>query len=272
VDYSSAFNTILPSRLFHKMTNLGLDHNICRWIKDFLTNRPQSVKMGPHHSSFLSLSTGVPQGCVLSPFLYSLYTHDCTPTHNTNVIIKFADDTTVVGLVSRGDETAYREEVQKLTDWYVVNNLAINLKKTKELIVDFRRKKEVYQPLVINGGVVERVSTFKFLGTHISEDLTWKHNTSHGAYFLRVLRKVNLSQRLLISFYRCSIESVLSHNILVWNSSSSAADKKALQRVIKAAQKITNTTTSFGKNFQLPFSPENNKYTERLFPPCPSAL
>ncbi|KAJ8385612.1 hypothetical protein AAFF_G00184740 [Aldrovandia affinis] len=51
------------------------------------------------------------QGCVLSPLLYSLFTHDCKPVHDSNIIVKFADDTTVVGLISNNDETAYREEV-----------------------------------------------------------------------------------------------------------------------------------------------------------------
>lgn len=95
IDYSSAFNTILSNRLFHKMTDLGIQHNICLWIKNFLTKRPQSVRMGSHHSTTTTLiSTGAPQGCVLSPFLYSLYTHDCVPSNDTNIIIKFADDTT----------------------------------------------------------------------------------------------------------------------------------------------------------------------------------
>lgn len=97
-------------------------------------------------------------------------------------------------------------------------------------------------------GVLWRGCQINFLGTYISENLTWKHNSNclirkaqQRLHFLGVLSKVNLSQHLLISFYRCSIESVLTYNILVWYSSSSATDKKALQRVIKAAQKITNT-------------------------------
>ena len=100
VDYSSAFNTILPCRLLSNMSDLGVQHNICLWIRDFLTDQPQSVRMGPHLSSTLTLGIGAPQGCVLGPFLYSLYTHDLISSHNTNNIVRFADDMTVVGLMS----------------------------------------------------------------------------------------------------------------------------------------------------------------------------
>ena len=75
IDYSSAFNTIVPSKLVIKLKTL------------------------------LILNTGAPQGCVLSPLLYSLFTHDCVATHASNSVIKFADDTTVVGLITNNDET-----------------------------------------------------------------------------------------------------------------------------------------------------------------------
>ncbi|KAM3849707.1 uncharacterized protein ACN63O_020561 [Diretmus argenteus] len=76
--------------------------------------------MGRHISSSLNLSTGSLQGCVLRPLLYSLYTYDCTPVHSNNSIIKFSDDTTVVGLISGGDESAYQNEVEKLAVWLLL--------------------------------------------------------------------------------------------------------------------------------------------------------
>lgn len=62
---------------------------------------------------------------MLSPLLFTLLTHDCISNH----IIKFADDTAIVGLISKDNELAYREEVHQLTDWCIVNSLSLNVDK-----------------------------------------------------------------------------------------------------------------------------------------------
>ncbi len=131
VDYSSAFNTIVPSQLINKLHALGLTPSTCNWLLDFLTNRPQSVRLDMYRSSTLTLSTGVPQGCVLSPLLYALFTNDCQVIYDSNVLVKFADNTTVIGLIENNNEVAYREEIQNLTAWCDTNNLVLNIRKTK---------------------------------------------------------------------------------------------------------------------------------------------
>ena len=147
----------------------------------------------------------------------------------------------MVGLISGGDETTYREEVQRLSTWCAENNLILNTSKTKELIIDYRRIKPDIQPIYMNGESVERVSNFRFLGIHIQKDLTWTINTKallkkaqQRLYFLRILRKNNLQEKMLMSFYRCTIETVLSYGISLWFASCTAAERKALQRVIKS--------------------------------------
>lgn len=163
IDYSSAFNTIIPSKLTSKLLNLGLNSSLCNWIQDFLSYRPQVVKVGRFTSNSITLSVGAPQGCVLSPLLYSLYTHDCVASHSSTSIVKFTDDTVVLGLISNNNETAYMEEVEKLTSWCQDNCLSLNVTKTKELIVDFRKRQQAFTPLMISGTPVEKVSSYKYL-------------------------------------------------------------------------------------------------------------
>ncbi len=146
IDFSSAFNTIIPQQLINKLNLLGLNISLCNWILDFLTGRPQSVRVGHNTSSTTTLSTGAPQGCVLSPLLFTLLTHDCTAKFSSNHIIKFADGTTVVGLISNNDETHYREEVAQLAEWCGTNNLSLNVEKTKEVVLDFRRRNSIDHP------------------------------------------------------------------------------------------------------------------------------
>ncbi|KAI4882126.1 hypothetical protein NFI96_001911 [Prochilodus magdalenae] len=115
------------------------------------------------------------------------------------------------------------------------------------MIVDPRRRRqELHTPLFIDETEVERVKTFKFLCVHISEDLTWSHNTHYivrksqqRLYFLRRLRKFGMSAQILSNFYRSTIERVPTSSITVWYRNCTAQDRKALQRVIKTAQSIS---------------------------------
>ena len=80
-------------------------------------------------------------------------------THVSNSIIKFADDTTVVGRITKNYKTAYREEVRALRVWCQENNLSLNVKKTKEMIVDFRKQQRKHPPIHIDGTAVEKVES-----------------------------------------------------------------------------------------------------------------
>jgi len=91
----------MPQQLIQKLDCLGLNTSLCSWLLYFLTRKRQAVRVSSKASCTITLNTGAPQGCVLSPLLFTLLTHDCTPTHNINLFIKFADDTSVVGQQQR---------------------------------------------------------------------------------------------------------------------------------------------------------------------------
>ena len=197
-------------------------------------------------SENIELCTGAPQGCVLSPTLFTLFTHDCQSEQPGSLIIKFADNTTLVGLVTGNDESGYRQQADKLFNWCENNSLVLNADKTKEMINDFRRNKNFKEIMVVKDKIVETVQSFKLLGTIISDDMKWQQNSDsilrkarQRIYFLRTLKSFRVNKNILRSFYNAIIENVLTFGIIIWFEGSADKDKQKLNSVIKNAAKIT---------------------------------
>ena len=154
-------------------------------------------------------------------------------------------DTTVVGLITDNDKTAYREEVRDLEVWCQDKNLSLIVSKTNELIVDYRKRRAEQAPINIDGDVVEQVEIFMFLCIHITKKLSRSKHTKivgkrarQNLFPLRRLKRLSGSQ-ILKRFYSCTIESILTGCITTWYGNCSASDRKALQRVVRTAQYIT---------------------------------
>jgi len=98
---------VFSALLQDKLSQLSVSDSTRRWITDFLSNGKQHVRLGKHVSDSRTLSTASPQGCVLSPLLFSLYTNACTSSHQSVKFLKFADGTTLIGLISGGGESVW---------------------------------------------------------------------------------------------------------------------------------------------------------------------
>ena len=242
IDFSSAFNTIQPHLLANKLLHFSVEPSLVLWIVRFLVDRTQNVVFQSSMSSLRRTSTGAPQGTVLSPFLFTMYTDDCRGSL-TCPLIKFSDDSALIDLSN--DDSLYFSQVSKFVQWCKDNYLLLNVKKTKELVIDFRKDNDVTVPLIISDETVERVENYKYLGTVIDNKLAFDSNTviinkkcQSRIYLLQKLRNLNVNKSVMQMFYRCFIESVLTFSFLAWYGSLNVKNKNVLERVVKVCSKI----------------------------------
>ncbi|KAK3535563.1 hypothetical protein QTP70_016833 [Hemibagrus guttatus] len=178
----------------------------------------RQTAVGMHVSDLQHISTGSPQGCVLSPLLFSLYTNGCTSGHQSVKLLKFADDTTLIGLIFDGDKSAYKGEMDRLVSWCSMNNLELKSLKTMEMTSG---RTQPPSPVILCDSPVTSVESFRFLGTTITKDLKWEQNirsltkkAQQRMYFLWQLKKFLLPVKMSVNFYTAIIESILHHSLV----------------------------------------------------------
>ncbi|KAI4880336.1 hypothetical protein NFI96_004093 [Prochilodus magdalenae] len=238
-DFSSAFNTIQPLQLRDKLARMQVDPHRVSWITDYLTGRPQYVMLKDCTSETVVSSTGAPQGTVLSPFLFTLYTSDFRHNSETCHMQKFSDDTAIVACVRGGQEAEYRNLVEDFVAWCHSNNLLLNTSKAKE------SGKPLTQPVFIEGVEVEMDKTYRYLGLHLDDRWDWSANTDilyrkgqRQLYFLRRLGSFNICRKLLQMFYQTVVSSCLFYAVMCWGGSISKRDEMRRDKLVKRAGSV----------------------------------
>ena len=105
-----------------------LSYQLILWIISFVVNQTQAVRFQHALSSSKATSTGSPQGTVLSPVLFTLYTNDCSGS-NTTPLVKYSDDSALEDLSN--SDAVYFDAVEKFSSWCKNNYLDLNVMKTK---------------------------------------------------------------------------------------------------------------------------------------------
>ncbi len=243
LDFSSAFNTIQPLILQDKLLSMQVDPCLVSWITNYLTDRPQYVRLKDITSDTVVSSTGAPQGTVLAPLLFTLYTSDFCYSSELCHIQKFADDTAIMGCIRREDE--YRSLVNDFVAWSARNHLQLNTSKTKELVIDFGKSRPRPRPVSIRDDEVEIVGSYKYLGVWLDKELDWACNTDYlykrgqsKLYFLRRLRSFNVCRKLLWMFYQTVVASVLFYAVVCWGGSTSKRNSNRLDKLIRRAGSV----------------------------------
>ena len=244
-DFSSAFNKMQPHILIQRLHSyFNLPDQLSLLCLNFLTDRTQRVSVNGKLSDIFLCNTGSPQGCVLSPLLFIMYTDSCRSSKEGSYLIKFSDDTALLSLL-QGAESDHGCALPAFVQWCDNNFLDLNLGKTQELIIDFRKNKGPPIPSSIHGGAVQIVDSYKYLGTVFDSDLNFKANTEalvkRSQQRIHLLRKINsfgVSRPILCTVYLSYIESLLTFSFICWFGGLSLKDKNSLNSVVRVCSKI----------------------------------
>ena len=250
IDFSSAFNTIQPHILVPKLLNMNVNKPTVLWILDFLTERPQFVSLRSDHTSYTSktvvTNAGAPQGTVLAPTLFSIYTNECRSFFKNISIFKYADDTTIQAIIRTiKDLMNYKEQIRKFVKWCDDHYLLLNIKKTKELILDFRLNDNDHEPIEIKGEPVEIVKEYKYLGVIFDKYLEWHAHAAkvlksmnQRMYFMRKLHSYQLDTAILSLFFNSCVKSIMCFCLTAWGGNNRENEKRRMNRCLKSAGKM----------------------------------
>lgn len=144
-------------------------------LESYLANRVFRIKQKDVYSSVREIQAGVPQGSVLRPVLYLLYTYDM-PTIPDVTVATFADDTAIlaVGMNFRG--AADKLQTATNTICNLTKKWKINLNEMKSTYVNFTYKNEEKFPIRINDKTIPHANSAKYLGMNLDAALRWKEH------------------------------------------------------------------------------------------------
>ncbi len=249
LDFSAAFDRVNHSAILHKLGSVGVGGSVLSVIGQFLSNRTQCVTVDGSRSEWIRVVSGVPQGSVLGPLLFSLYTADMY-SNLENTLIGYADDSTLLAEVKHRDmrvsvTESLNRDLQRISDWCVMWGMKLNANKTKTMIVSRSRTLLPGFPnLVLSGVNLVESSDLLILGVHFDSKFTFEtqlrflaKSVSQKIGIMRRVWRVFGDRDLLVRCFKCFVLPILEYCSPVWGSAASC-HLMLLDRVVRCAEFI----------------------------------
>ena len=212
LDLSKAFDTLDHSILLTKLAYYGIRNSALDLLESYLSDRKQYVLLDSTQSADVNILTGVPQGSILGPLLFTIYINDIIHCSSQFKFIMYADDTTLLTTAQSFDKKtdlgrSINAELTKVSDWLNVNKLSLNVNKTKAMAFHMPQKILQLPQISIAQTDIEFVDNFNFLGITFDSHLNWAaHINLIASKILKttaVLNKLKyiLPQSVLITIY-----------------------------------------------------------------------
>jgi len=202
LDFSKAFDTVPYMRLFKKLEAHGIEGEVLNWVKNWLGGRRQRVNINREHSSWKTVTSGVPQGSVLGPVLFLIYINDLE-TDLISKIGKFADDTKMSKSVCcLRDAEILRADLRKLDEW--ANNWQMQFNKDKCVVMHVGKSNEHFE-YKLGDNILKTSAREKDLGVLVANNIKFSEHCNEvikSANCMLGLIRRTIKKILLLGYIR----------------------------------------------------------------------
>lgn len=222
MDFQKAFDKVPHKRLLEKMKGYGLGPQINNWVESFLANRSHKVCVNGKFSNEAPVTSGIPQGSVLGPTLFTLFINDL-PDEVESTVYLFADDTKIFGLANnKKDTTTIQDDLNRLDNWSKKWLLSFHPGKCK--VLKLGNKNNTHEEdYYLDGTKLEETACEKDLGVYVDNKLNFEEHIDQkikkGNQIMGIIRRSfrHLNKRIFKKLFTSMVRPHIEYAAPTWN-------------------------------------------------------